>query len=174
MRTRIIGLGNPILTDDAVGILAAREITRRLATQITPGEVEVVESEVAGFALMELMTGWDRVFFVDSLQYDGVEPGTVLRLQPDDFRISLRLRSVHEIDLTTALGLGKHLGLEMPGEVVIYGVQAQDAASFGERLTSAAERGMHEAVDLLLNELEGQSENAKKRTTSADGNLSAK
>lgn len=162
MRTRIIGLGNPILTDDAVGILAAREITRRLTTRTAPGEIEVVESEVAGFALMELMAGWDRVFFVDSLQFDGIGPGTVLRLQPEDLRISLRLRSVHEIDLPTALGLGRHLGLEMPREVVIYGIQAQDAASFGSDLTSAALGGMHEAVDLLLSEIAGPPEDVKK------------
>ena len=84
VKTRIIGLGNSILTDDGVGIYAAREVGRRLAAAPLSGDVDIVESEVAGFALMELMAGWNRVILIDSIQFDGLDPGTVIRIQPDD------------------------------------------------------------------------------------------
>ncbi|MGD0099324.1 MAG: hydrogenase maturation protease, partial [Acidobacteriota bacterium] len=105
MHTRIIGLGNSILTDDGVGIYAAREI-RRCLTEIGRLDIDIVESEVAGFELMELMAGWKHVILVDSIQFEGLEPGTVVRIEPDDLHTSLRLRSVHDIDLPTALELG--------------------------------------------------------------------
>ena len=152
VNTRIIGLGNSILTDDGVGVYAAREIGRRLA-EIGHPDIDIVESEVAGFELMELMAGWKHVILVDSIQFEGLEPGTVIRIDPGDLHTSLRLRSVHDIDLPTALELGRRMGLEMPVKLTIFGIQAQDALSLGESLTEAAKRGLNEAVDLVLKEI---------------------
>jgi len=152
LHTRIIGLGNSILTDDGVGIYAAREIERRLA-EIGHPQIDIVESEVAGFDLMELMAGWKHVILVDSIQFEGLEPGTVVRIEPGDLHTSLRLRSVHDIDLPTALELGRRLGLEMPAKLTIFGIQVQDMLTLGESLTKAAERGLNEAVDLVLKEI---------------------
>ncbi len=153
MSVRIIGLGNSILTDDGVGIYAVREVGRRLAESGIESGVDIVESEVAGFALMELMSGWKQIILIDSIQFDGVEPGTVIRIEPEDLHTSLRLRSVHDIDLPTALKLGRQLGLEMPSRLTIFGIQAKDSLTFGESLTDAAERGLSEAVDLVIGEI---------------------
>jgi hydrogenase maturation protease len=151
MNTRIIGLGNSILTDDGVGIYAARELGRRLAE--AGSDVDIVESEVAGFALLELMAGWEKVFLLDAIQFEGVEPGAVVRVEPGDLHTSLRIRSVHDIDLPTALELGRRMGFDMPANLTIFGIQAQDMLTFGEFLTEPAERGMNKAVDLVLQEI---------------------
>ena len=153
MNTRIIGLGNSILTDDGVGIHAVRELGRRLAKASPAACVDIVESEVAGFALMELMAGWTQVILIDSIQFDGLKPGTVVRIEPDDLHTSLRLRSVHDINLPTALELGRRLGLEMPARLTIFGIQAEDPLTLGESLTDAAQSGLSEAVDLALKEI---------------------
>jgi hydrogenase maturation protease len=157
MSTRIIGLGNSILKDDGVGIYAAREIRRCIDRACLDAEVDIVETEVGGFSLMELMAGWKRVILVDSIQFDGLEPGTVVRIQPHDLHTSLRLRSVHDIDLPTVLELGRRLGLAMPEEVSVFGIQAKDALTFGESLTDEAERGLKEAVNLVLEEIQKSS-----------------
>jgi hydrogenase maturation protease len=136
-----------------VGIYAAREVGRRLAAARFSGKVDIVESEVAGFAQMELMTGFNRVILIDSIQFDGLDPGTVIRIRPDDLHTSLRIRSVHELNLPTALELGRRMGLSMPSEITIFGIQAEDPLSFGESLTDAAERGLGEAVELVLREI---------------------
>jgi len=153
METRIIGLGNSILTDDGVGIYTVREVSRRLAGAGIADTVDIVETEVAGFALMELMSGWKRVILVDSIQFDDVEPGRVVKIHPEDLRTSLRIRSVHEIDLPTVLAFGRKLGLSMPEAVTIIGIQSEDALTLGETLTESAKRGMMEAVDLVMQEV---------------------
>ncbi len=153
MNVRIIGLGNSILTDDGVGIYAARAVGRRLKETGSDVGVDIVESEVAGFALMELMAGWKHVILIDSIQFDDIKPGTVVRIKPEDLHTSLRIRSVHDINLPTALELGRRLGLEMPAKLAIFGIQAEDSLTFGESLTNAAERGMNEVVDLVLTEI---------------------
>lgn len=153
MNTRIIGLGNTILSDDGVGIYAARELRKRLVAAGLADRVDVVETETAGFGLMELLTGWKRVILIDSIQFDDLDPGTVVRIDPQDLRTSLRLRSVHEIDLPTVLALGRKLNLPMPDQVEIVAIQAQDALTVGESLTPAVERGMNEAVSAVLTDL---------------------
>lgn len=153
MNTRIIGLGNTILSDDGVGIYAARELRKRLADAGLTDTVDVVETETAGFGLMELLTGWKRVILIDSIQFDDLEPGTVVQIDPQDLRTSLRLRSVHEIDLPTVLALGRKLGLPMPEKVEIIAIQAEDSLTLGESLTPVAAHGMNKAVNLVLGAL---------------------
>lgn len=154
MKTRVIGLGNSILSDDGVGIYAAREVGRRTAACGRGEDLDIVESEVAGFALMELMAGWERVILIDSIQFEGVEPGTVIRLDPGDLHTSLRLRSVHDIDLPTVLELGRRMGLKMPLRLTIFGIQVEDPLTLGESLTGAARRGLDKAVELVLQEVQ--------------------
>jgi hydrogenase maturation protease len=126
---------------------------------VDPGpRPDFIESEVAGFALMELMAGWERIILLDSIQFDGLAPGTVVRLDPKGLRTSLRLRSVHEIDLPTVMELGRHLGLQMPRRVIIFGIQAEDACTFGESLSSSVEGGLDKVVELVLEELNSQSQ----------------
>jgi hydrogenase maturation protease len=153
MSIRIIGLGNSILTDDGAGIYAARDVARRLAEAGLHTGVDVLESEVAGFDLMEMMTGWKQIILIDSIQFDGLKPGTVIQIEPEDLRTSIRIRSVHQIDLPTVLELGRMMGLEMPAKLTIFGIQAEDPFTFGECLTDAAERGKNEAVELVLQAL---------------------
>lgn len=144
MKTRVIGLGNPILRDDGVGIYVAREVARKAPW------VDVIESETAGFGLMEQMVGWERVILVDAIQFEKLPAGKVLKLDPMALKTSVRLRSVHEIDLPTVLKLGQMLGLEMPREVIVLGIQVEDTRTFGEGLSKAATRGLHEAVKRVL------------------------
>lgn len=160
MRTRVIGLGNTLLTDDGVGVYVAREVARRLEEDGREKVADIVESEVAGFGLMELIAGWERIILIDSIQFAGMVPGTVVRLDPRDLHTSLRIRSVHEIDLPTVLELGHRIGLDMPRHVTVLGIQAEDACTFGECLTAAGAKGLETAAELVLKELE-----AAKQTT---------
>ncbi len=153
MKTRVIGLGNTILTDDGVGVYTVREIRRLLNEHGSADAADIVESEVGGFDLMELMTGWDRVILVDSIQFDGVAPGTLLELDPQDLRTALRIRSVHDIDLPTVLKLGRLMGLQMPGQVLIYAIQAEDAQTLGEAMTPPVRQAMARTAEVVLNRI---------------------
>ncbi len=148
MKRRIIGLGNPILTDDGVGIYAARRL-RPLLEIIAP-DVDVIEAEVGGFDLLELLVGFDDVVLVDAVQFDGVEPGTLLEIDPADLRTSLRLRSVHEIDLPTVMALGEKLGYAMPKSLKILAIQGKDLLTLGERLTPVVAAALPVVVDRVL------------------------
>lgn len=152
MILRVVGLGNPILRDDGVGLQVAQRVAARL-DGVRPG-VEVVESEVGGFALLELLAGCDAAVLIDAIQREGLRPGEVLRLQPDQIQASARLISVHEIDLPSVLELGRELGVALPEQVVIVAIQAQDLRTFGESLTPAVAAAVPRAADLVLQEVD--------------------
>ena len=143
MKTLIVGLGNTILSDDGAGVFVARMLRKDLA-----GVADIIEAETAGLDLMEMLSGYERAILVDAINLDGELPGTVFRLRPDDLKITPRLSSSHDIDIVTALALGRRLGFEMPDDVIIYAVQVEDMLTLSE--------GCLEAVDRVLPLLAGE------------------
>lgn len=146
MKTLVIGLGNTVLCDDGAGVYVARLLEKRLAGS----DITVLETQSAGMNLMEMLSGFDRALLIDAIQLDGEEPGTVFRLRADDLRITPRLSSAHDIDIVTALELGRRLGLKMPTEVVIFAVQGLDLHTLGEKPTEAVAA----VIPLLVDEIE--------------------
>ena len=150
MKTLVLGLGNTILRDDGIGIYVARSLAGCLG-----GAADVREAELAGLDLIEILKGYDRAFIVDAIQLDGEKPGSVFRMTPGDIRITPRLASFHDIDLVTALELGKRLGFRMPREVIIFGVQVQDALTLGEGCTAPVSGVITALVSEITGEITG-------------------
>jgi hydrogenase maturation protease len=150
LKILVLGLGNPILTDDAVGIIVAEEVRRRLDRE----DVAVDQASVGGLGLLELILGYDRVIIVDAIQTEAGQPGQVHRFSPDQFRGNLRAASPHDVTLATALELGRRLRKDIPKEIVIFAVEAADTETFGEELTPAVAAAVPEVVELVLQELE--------------------
>ncbi|HEY3355992.1 MAG TPA: hydrogenase maturation protease [Polyangia bacterium] len=146
--TLVLGLGNDILTDDAVGLLVARAV----AARGLPGVI-VREAAVAGFDLVDLLEGHARAVIVDAIRTDGGAPGDVYRFTPADLPRPGRLGAVHEIGLLEALELGRALGHAMPGEVVIIGVEARETEVFGEQPTPAVAAAVPVAAQAVLDEI---------------------
>jgi hydrogenase maturation protease len=152
-RTLVIGLGNPILTDDGVGVRVAEAVRAALP----PGaEVDVIEVSVGGLSLMEAMVGYDRVLLVDALQRPGVAPGAIVRLTLDDLAsmsATQHSASPHDANLVTALAAGRQLGLALPSDVVVFGVGVANVLDFGETPTPEVASAIPGAVQRVLGEL---------------------
>jgi len=125
----VLGLGNDILGDDAVGILAARELRAQL-----PGVVDVIESAEAGLALMERMEGRERVLILDSIMTRRSEPGTVMDLRPEDFG-KVAAPSPHYAGLPEVLALAERLEIPFPSEIRILAMEVEDPFEVREGLT---------------------------------------
>ncbi len=131
MRTLIFGLGNPIMRDDAVGLIVAREVHRRVGSD----GIDLVEASVAGLGVLDIIAGYDKVVVIDAIQTRAGRVGDVYLLQPDDVISTPRLASPHDVDFGLALQLGRHLEQEMPEEVKIYAIEVADPRTFSEELT---------------------------------------
>ena len=147
-RTVILGLGNPIVSDDAVGLHVV-EAVRRLIGEPLPAHLEIRESQRAGFELVELLSGFDRAILVDCLELLDPVPGRVRRLFLEDVSGSVRLVGVHEVTVGHAFNLGRLAGVPMPEEVEIYAVEGLDMRTIAEQLTPA----VAEVVEPLAREI---------------------
>ena len=135
-RTIVLGLGNPILTDDAFGLRVA-ECLRGLLRETPVAGVDVATSMRAGFDLVDVLGGYERAVIVDCLVVPDPHPGRVRWLALDEFQGSARLTGAHDVDVRTAFELGQALGRSMPPTVDILAVEAADTETFSETMTEA-------------------------------------
>jgi hydrogenase maturation protease len=150
MKTLVLGLGNPLLRDDAVGLHVARRLQSLLGGR---PDVEIDEEYRGGLRLMERLIGFDRAIIVDAMCSGGT-PGTVHRLTPDGVPTQ-HSASAHDANLRTALDLGRRAGAKLPGDdgITLIGIEASDVLSFDEDLTPEVEAAIPGAVQLVLDEL---------------------
>jgi hydrogenase maturation protease len=156
MKTLVVGLGNPILTDDGVGVKVALAVEALLAVA-KKEDIKVTEASVGGLRLMEMMIGYDRVILIDALvSRNGNQPGTVHRLTLDDLRTispTQHSASAHDTSLVTALETGRCLGLHLPAEIVIYAIDVENVTDFSDEPTAAVADAIPRAAATVLSEL---------------------
>jgi hydrogenase maturation protease len=133
-RTVVLGLGNPVLRDDGVGLVVAAAVLRLLEQTPVQG-VDVLASTRAGFELLDLLRGYRRAILIDCLTRPDPVPGRVHRLSLDDVAGSARLVNAHDLSVGNAFGLADRLGIPMPQEVDIVAVEGGDTQTFAEGLT---------------------------------------
>jgi hydrogenase maturation protease len=141
-------MGNPILSDDAVGLLVAR----RLAAEALPDGVEVLESEQGGLCLLDFARDFTSLTIIDALK-SGRAPGEITTYDEDDFVGGHRYRSAHSVSLHAALELGRRLGYRMPRRVTVFAIEADDVETFGERLSPPVAAAAARVVELVRAEI---------------------
>jgi hydrogenase maturation protease len=153
MRTLVLGLGNPILGDDSVGLRVVQEVRRCVGER---AGLEVDEDYWGGLRLMERMVGYDRAIVVDAICGAG-EPGSIHRLTPDAIPTQ-RSASGHDVNLPTALALGRQAGQALPDNdaILLVGIEAAEVLTFSNTCTPAVEAAIPHAVRTVLAALEEQ------------------
>ncbi|MBN2056689.1 hydrogenase maturation protease [bacterium] len=134
----VLGLGNPIITDDAVGLRVVEQVQELLLRDPVPG-VEILLSTRAGFELIDLLTGFRHAVIVDCLNLPHSTPGRIRHLQLDDLVGCTRLNCIHEINIGTAFELARQLDIAMPHAVDIFAVEVADTVTLSETMTPAVE-----------------------------------
>lgn len=156
-RTVVLGMGNPILTDDAVGVLLARDLREVLNGR---ADIDVVEEcSVGGLALLDQLDGYDRAIVLDAIHTTGGRPGDCYRFTAERLEATVNLCNVHDANFATALALGRTLGQRLPRnkDIHVFAVEVLDDLTFGNELTPelrraypACRRFVFEEVGALL------------------------
>lgn len=132
----VLGLGNPVLTDDAAGLHVIAELERLQAAEPLAGVV-LETSTRAGFELLDLLHGYAHAIIVDCIEVPQAQPGRIRELSLQDFAGCARLVNAHELSVAAAFTLAQRLGLAMPETVEIFAIEAADAATLCETMTGA-------------------------------------
>lgn len=130
-----LGVGNPILSDDAVGIRVVEEI-RSIVGDVRG--VGFVTGSIAGLRILDVIQGYDDLVIVDAVEMDG-EPGSLYKIELEELKNTIHLTSLHSINLATAMKWGREMGLKIPENISIYGIQIKNLLEFSENMTQEVE-----------------------------------
>jgi len=140
-KTVVIGLGNDLLGDDAVGVLVARSLQERLR-----GKADVIETAIHGIALLDLFIGYQHAVLVDAIQTGKYPPGKVLEIDPDDLR-PVQAPSPHYAGLPEMLALARQYDLDFPKDFRIFAIEVADPYTIGGQMTPAVLAVIPEVCD---------------------------
>jgi len=151
-RTLIVGLGSPILRDDAVGL----HVAQALAALLPENRFTAVEAGTSGLRLLLLLEGWDRAIIIDAMcqplnPADDLCPGRLNCLSLDQLHSTLTLNTSHEASLADTLALGRMMGMALPREIAIFGIEVEDPFAFSEEMSA----GLAEKVEAIAQEIAG-------------------
>ena len=150
MKTIVLGVGNPILQDDGVGIHVANQLKQR----IKDPNITVDEALTGGMNLLDLIIGYDKAILIDAVNIRNAKDGEVKRFLLSDFS-SAHSDNPHDVSLLEAIKLAERLGEKnIPREVVIIGIVLKEIPYvFGEQLSAKIAAAVPKAVDMTLNEI---------------------
>ena len=145
----MIGLGNDIMRDDAIGL----RVTRALASHssLSP-DVEVIETGEMGLSLLDVLVNRDWVIFVDSVITGKKLVGYIHRIKGKDVTCYIS-KNPHNMGLGEVLYFGRELGLSLPNEVVILAMEIRDNNHFGDEMTPKVKAGGTRFLDAVLEEV---------------------
>ncbi len=151
MKTLIIGLGNPILGDDAVGWKVAQQVAQRIEGY---QNIEVDFLSLGGLSLMERMTGFKRVILIDAIYTRQQPVGTLtafpLSVLPDP--TTGHTTAAHDTSLRTALSVGRSMDIPLPDDdnVQVVAIEAKNVHDFSEKLSPLVAAAVPRAVETVM------------------------
>ena len=99
------------------------------------------------------LVGYERAIIIDAIQTKCGQPGQIYRLEPGSFVATRHSANPHSVDFATALELGEKLGLALPREMVIFGIEVAEVNSFSEECTPEVAAAIPVCVETVLQEL---------------------
>ncbi|NOS86700.1 MAG: hydrogenase maturation protease [Ignavibacteria bacterium] len=138
-RLMVLALGNDIMGDDGAALAAAKVLRDEFGN-----EVDIFEVASAGFMLLDLLEGYDKVIIIDTI-LSTHSPGLIRELTVKE--LSCRLTSSpHYAGLPEIIGLAKKLELNFPDEVRILVMEIEDPFIIRQGLSPNIERKIPDLV----------------------------
>lgn len=137
LQSIVMGLGQPLAGDDAVGIHVARSVAARGVTTIESTDASVI---------LDLLDRFDRVVVVDAIVGAG-RLGDVCVIPTDGVGPGLTM-STHGLGLSEALRLAALLRGDISSAVDIVGVTIGRPPRLGDRMSPVVVAAVEQAADL--------------------------
>jgi len=150
----VVGLGNELLGDDAIGLIATQAIRKECAEL-----ADFVECNLHGLALLDVLTDYGHAIIIDAIHTGRHKPGTILRFSPDDLR-SIPSSSPHYASLAEVISIARRLELDFPEEIVILAVEIEGPPEIGGQLSKEVANSIPGLIERSKRTLEVWKQNA--------------
>lgn len=159
-KTLVLGLGNPLMGDDGIGLEALRVLEEEY---LSPAGVDFVDGGTMGLYLLDRVAGYRRLLVADSVAL-ARPPGTVVRLEGREveavFSSCLSPHQAGVNDLIAALSL---LG-KRPEQMVVVGM-VPEVIEVGVGISDTAAGRLEEMVACLVGELRSWGHDLRRAAT---------
>jgi len=147
IESAVVGLGNPIRKDDAVGLVVARAVCRHLEGK---RNAHLIEATSCGLHLIERLVGYGRAVVIDAIQSDAGVPGEYYRIDVQASMAEEAPAMTHQIGLLEGLVLARRIGMDVPAYLRVYAMEVADPHSYGEGLTEAVRLAVPRLTAVIL------------------------
>jgi hydrogenase maturation protease len=145
----VLGLGNPLMGDEGVGVALVQAFARNAAEYQA---VDFVDAGTGGLSVLHQFEGRTKAILVDCALM-GEPPGTIRRFTPDQVASVKPISGLsgHEGDVLRIIQMAKALE-QCPAEVVLFGIEPERIES-GAGLSDPVAGRWPEYVRLISAEL---------------------
>ncbi len=140
-RVRVIGCGNPLMGNDAVGVRVINLL------QETHPEIDIIEGGVGGLGLIPMMEGYDYIILVDATTGYGNHIGEILVFSKPPANEFFPL-SLSDIGVLDAVNIAEELGV-CP-QITIIGIEAGEIMEFSASMSPEMEHAVEDVCTLIL------------------------
>ena len=148
MRVLVLGVGNVLLSDEAIGVRVVEAFEKRFDV---PDFVDVIDGGTAGMELMEAMANRDVMIIVDAVLAPK-SPGNVIILRDKEVPALFTNKiSPHQLGLADVLS-ALHLTDEFPKSLILVGI-IPESLEPNIGLTPTVEKSLDLALDKVVEAL---------------------
>ncbi len=142
----VIGLGSPVMKDDAVGLKVSEAIE-----EMHLENVDSRQEAVGGLEILPMVSGYRMVIIADAIMAGEYGPGSVIIYDPDDFEATIADVPAHDVNLATAIKIGRELHPEtMPDTIRFVAIEVEDIQTMSETMSPSVEAAVPSAVSAVL------------------------
>jgi len=148
VRTAIVGVGNPLMGDEGIGV----HIAEKLKATSLPADVVVVDGGTQFWGDEEILNGAEKLVIIDAVLGGGA-PGTIYRFSLDELEDETEevKLSCHDMGLIEKLRMTRFAGFA-PAQIVVIGVEPATVA-WNAGLSEEIEAKIPEIIDAVMGEL---------------------
>jgi len=141
----ILGIGNTLRSDDGLGVFIVKQMEE--SGMRLPEGVSLLDGGTAGFDLLGLIDGYDKIVIVDALKTDD-KPGSIYRFTPEHAVESRARISMHEVGIMEVIKTLRIM--DSNPEIEFVGIVPENISDMNTTISQAVMESVPRAVEVIL------------------------
>ncbi len=154
LKTAILGFGNPVRSDDAIGVYVVNELQKHLQHR---DDVNVFDMGTSAFEILFKLKGHQRIIIVDGVINSGEEDGTLFCLPVSEIHAQIQddpMVFLHGMKWDQALSYAKKLmGDEFPEDTIQVYLVAISEIKINMELSENVKAAGDKLIATILNDV---------------------
>ncbi len=148
-RTLILGVGNPLMADEGIGVEAVKILNERFKF---PENIELVDGGTKGLELLRFFDDVKNLIIIDAVFVSGKSAGEIVLIEKVRIKYYLKSKmSVHDIGLDDLFSVLEFTG-KTPENVLIIGM-VPEKIEFSYGLSDTVKGKMEELIKEVLKQI---------------------